>query len=277
MDRKQPAAELEDKVGAFWRNDAESRSKNFYNTYDYVAFWEGRAFEDAADRIAVRRLIKKIPPPHREIIDVGGGIGRLAPLYEERWDHTVILDPSHVQLAVAKKNAARPQKISFVEGSAESIPLPAASCDAALCVRTFHYIEDPRRAIKEIGRVLAPGGYLILEISNKIHAKARLKALFSKNKISSYDSISRSVKERAVPFLNHHPAAIQAILLAEWFEILEVLSVSNFRHPLFKKTIPLRALLFFEKFLQRPLARSWFGPSVYFLARKKNKETSNQR
>ncbi len=259
---------MEDKVAAFWRGEAGTRSKDFYNTYDYAAFWKGRKFEDAADRIAIGRLMKKIPLPHRELIDVGGGIGRIAPLYEAKWSHAVILDPSHMQLAVAKKNVSRPEKIDFVEGSAESIPLPSSSCDTALCVRTFHYVEDPRRAIKEIWRVLTPDGYLILEIPNKIHAKARLKGFF-RREISSHESVSRSIQDKDVLFLNHHPAAIRDVLLTEWFEIIDTLSVSNFRSPFLKKTIPAPILLFFERILQKPLAVLWFGPSVYFLARKK--------
>jgi ubiquinone/menaquinone biosynthesis C-methylase UbiE len=260
---------LEDKVAAFWRAAAGTGQKNFYNTYDYAVFWKGRDFEDRADRIAISRFIKKIPPPHREIIDVGGGMGRIAPLYEKRWDHAVILDPSRTQLAVAKKNVEHPEKIDFVEGLAESIPLPAASCDTAICVRTFHYVEDPRRAVREIGRILVPGGYLILEIPNKVHMKARIKALFSKQTVPLHDSVSRSKDNHDILFLNHHPAAIQDILLTEWFEIVDTLSVSNFRSPLLKKMIPIRILLFFEKLLQHPLARLRFGPSIYFLARKK--------
>jgi ubiquinone/menaquinone biosynthesis C-methylase UbiE len=269
VQREHTTNDLEDKVAAFWQHDAASRSKNFYNTYDYSAFWKGRVYEDRADRIAVQRLMKRIPPPHRNIVDIGGGIGRLASLYEERWEHAAILDPSHTQLAVAKKNVAHPDRVDFVEGSVESIPLPPGSCDTALCVRTFHYVESPRRAIKEIWRILTPGGYLILEIPNKIHFEARLEALVSGRSIDSRDSISRSTEYKDILFLNHHPQAIQDILLTEWFDVVEVLSVSNFRSRFFKRITPLRILLFFEKLLQRPLARFWFGPSIYFLARKK--------
>jgi ubiquinone/menaquinone biosynthesis C-methylase UbiE len=269
MHQKEVVTGLEKKVEAFWQSDVGTRPKNFYNTYDYAAFWKGRDFEDDADRIAIRRLMKKIPPPHRKIVDVGGGIGRIASLYEEIWDRAVILDPSHTQLAIARKNVARPDKIEFLEGFAESIPLPAASCDAALCIRTFHYVEDPRHAIKEIGRVLMHGGHLVLEIPNKIHMKARIRGFFSQSKIHSYESVSRSIEDKETLFLNHHPAAIRDILLTEWFEIVDTLSVSNFRSPFLKKLFPVSLLLFFEKILQRPLAASWFGPSIYFLARKK--------
>jgi ubiquinone/menaquinone biosynthesis C-methylase UbiE len=269
MYQKNGSNDPEDKVSAFWRSGAGLRPKNFYNTYDYSEFWKGREYENAADRIAVARLIKKIPSPHRIIVDVGGGSGRLAPLYEKDWDHSVILDPSHTQLAVAKKKVERPEKIDFIEGSPESIPLSPGSCDTAICIRTFHYVEDPRKVVQEIGRVLTADGYLILEIPNKVHAKARIMAFFSKQTISSRDSVSRAKENQDILFLNHHPAAIRDILLTEGFEVIDSLSASNFRSPFLKKIVSIKILLMFERMLQSPLAWSLFGPSIYFLARKK--------
>lgn len=265
---KEIGEKADDKVAEFWHHDPKLLLKNFYNNYDYTTFWKGREYENAADCIATERLIRKIPYPHRKIIDIGCGYGRMSPLYENLWSRAVLLDLSETQLAYAKKSVNLPEKFDFVKGSAESIPLPSGSCDTALCIRVFLYITDPRRAIKEISRVLSFNGYLILEIPNKIHAKARLEALIARRSISSRDPIWRS-KNRDVPFLNHHPGAIQDILLTEGFEIIDTLSVSNFRHEFFKRMVPLPILLFFEKLLQRPLARMWFGPSIYFLARKK--------
>ncbi len=266
--------ELGNKVTAFWLDDEMFSKKNFYDTYDYAAFWKGREFEDEADRMAVRRLVYKIPQPHRTIIDVGGGIGRLVPLYENQWDRIIILDPSLDQLAVAKKNLSKIGKVDCVEGSAESIPLPARSCDAAICVRVFHHITNPRAVIREIARILTPEGHLILEIPNKMHMKARFYSLSFKKDTSPYVPISRSQKDLAVPFLNHHPAAIRATLEAEGFVILETLSVSNFRHAFFKNTIPSPILYLLERKFQRILAGLWFGPSIYFLAKKEIKKSS---
>ena len=55
-----------------------------YNGYDYKKiFWEdgGREYEDAADRMAVRRLL---PPAVEDLVDIAGGYGRLADEYLPR-------------------------------------------------------------------------------------------------------------------------------------------------------------------------------------------------
>ncbi|MBU6500661.1 MAG: class I SAM-dependent methyltransferase [Patescibacteria group bacterium] len=255
-------------------NRIETKVAAFYDTYDYIAFWKGRDYENKADVIAVSKLLRKIKSPHKRIIDIGVGSGRMVPLYESKWDACVFLDPSNVQLEIARRAVKEPEKATFMQGAAESIPLPDGACDTALCTRAFHYVDQPDRAIAEIARILVPGGYLILEIPNKVHFKARVAAWFSPKKrqeIFSRDPVSRLVKEVDIVFLNHHPEAIAVALQSKGFVIEKVLSASNFRHPLFKKIIPLGILLFAERLLQRPLAGTWFGPSIYFLARKMKK------
>jgi SAM-dependent methyltransferase len=43
-----------------------------------------------------------------------------------------------------------------------SIPLPDASVDAIMCTEVFEHIPDPIAAIKEFGRLVKPGGYLLI-------------------------------------------------------------------------------------------------------------------
>lgn len=274
-----PAGDEEDigeKVKRFYtRSDADNAPTALYDAYDYSAFWKGRDFEHLADHIAVSRLITHIPSPHRRLIDVGAGTGRMAPLYETKWESFILLDPSEDQLKTAQQKLSHPEKAEFVIGSAESIPLPDASCDVVLSTRVFHYIADPRRAIREIRRVLVPGGYCILEIPNKRHAKARLKVWYSpdaRHELASREPKHVSAKNDRFVFVNHSPEFIRDTLLTEWFTIIETLSVSNFRNETMKKMLPLSWLLSLERILQAPLAKSWFGPSIYFFARKK-KET----
>ncbi len=43
-----------------------------------------------------------------------------------------------------------------------SIPLPDASVDAIMCTEVFEHIPDPIAAVKEFGRLVKPGGYLLI-------------------------------------------------------------------------------------------------------------------
>ncbi len=49
-----------------------------------------------------------------------------------------------------------------VEGDVLSLPLPDASFDAALSTQVLEHVTDPGRALRELARVLRPGGRLIL-------------------------------------------------------------------------------------------------------------------
>jgi ubiquinone/menaquinone biosynthesis C-methylase UbiE len=71
------------------------------------------------------------------------------------------LDPSAQLLAMAQR-AIRPKlPIEFIEASAEAIPLETASVDAVLTTWTLCSIPDAARALREMRRVLRPGGVLL--------------------------------------------------------------------------------------------------------------------
>jgi SAM-dependent methyltransferase len=52
--------------------------------------------------------------------------------------------------------------VSYADGSAEDIPLPDASCDAALLFFVWHHVGDHEGAARELRRVVKPGGKLFL-------------------------------------------------------------------------------------------------------------------
>ncbi|MCL4391762.1 class I SAM-dependent methyltransferase [Patescibacteria group bacterium] len=245
-----------------------------YDDYRYDEFWRGRDYEKEADFMAVKKLFSAMPSQKGLLLDIGAGNGRMVSLYENDWKKFILLDSSKEQLIAARERVTEGKNVRFLIASSWDMPLPNGSCDAALCVRMFHYIDNPRKTIAEISRVVKPGGYLILEIPNKVHFKNRLRALMALLYAPSlfWNLLSRESVDHSsyddIPFVNHHPRTIASLL--EWndFIIETTLSVSNFRSPLMKKAIPLSLLLLMENHFQRPLAKFFFGPSVYFLARK---------
>jgi SAM-dependent methyltransferase len=48
-----------------------------------------------------------------------------------------------------------------LEGSVESLPVPDAGFDVVLCTQVLEHADDPRRAVSELRRVVAPGGRVL--------------------------------------------------------------------------------------------------------------------
>ncbi|HEX4357513.1 MAG TPA: class I SAM-dependent methyltransferase [Pseudonocardia sp.] len=90
------------------------------------------------------------------LLDLAAGTGKLTASLVGRSAQVTAVEPDPEMLAVL--HAALPQ-VTALAGSAEDIPLPAASVDAVLVGQAFHWF-DPERAGAEIARVLRPGGVL---------------------------------------------------------------------------------------------------------------------
>jgi ubiquinone/menaquinone biosynthesis C-methylase UbiE len=97
------------------------------------------------------------------ILDVGVGTGTLAISAVRRWPaaEVVGVDPSEGMLAAARSAMeAEPRPARLLEGAADAIPLPDASVDVALSSFVLQLVPDRFAALREIRRVLRPGGRL---------------------------------------------------------------------------------------------------------------------
>lgn len=98
--------------------------------------------------------------PGNRVLDVGCGPGditaHIAELVGDKG--TVIgIDPSSERIAIAQEKAT--PNLSFYEGRAEDLSrFPSASIDVVFVNSTFHWVEDQLGALKEMARVLKPGG-----------------------------------------------------------------------------------------------------------------------
>jgi ubiquinone/menaquinone biosynthesis C-methylase UbiE len=72
------------------------------------------------------------------------------------------VEPSAKMRAQALAHAGHPA-VTYAAGSAEHIPLPDASCDAALLFFVWHHVVDREAAAQELRRVVKPGGRLFVQ------------------------------------------------------------------------------------------------------------------
>lgn len=103
-----------------------------------------------------------VPAAEGRVLEVGIGSGLNAPLYTDRVSEVIGLDPHETLNRMAKARVAgAPVPISVLNGSAEDMPLDDDSFDTVVMTWTLCSIADPVRALREMRRVLRPGGQLL--------------------------------------------------------------------------------------------------------------------
>jgi ubiquinone/menaquinone biosynthesis C-methylase UbiE len=93
------------------------------------------------------------------VVDIGCGPGGAVRAAVRRGARVTGVDPAPVMLRVAR--AFTRERVAWVEGTAENLPLPDASATVAWSLATVHHWKDVGTGLAEARRVLAPGGRLL--------------------------------------------------------------------------------------------------------------------
>jgi ubiquinone/menaquinone biosynthesis C-methylase UbiE len=95
-----------------------------------------------------------------EVLEIATGPGLLAKHVAPAAKRMIATDYSDGMIAQAKKGDC-PANLTFEVADAMNLPYPDHSFDAVLIANALHIIPDPEKALREIARVLRPGGILI--------------------------------------------------------------------------------------------------------------------
>jgi ubiquinone/menaquinone biosynthesis C-methylase UbiE len=94
-----------------------------------------------------------------EVIEVGFGSGLNVPCYPRDVARVRAVDPATVgRKLAARRVAASPVPVAYIGLDGQDMPADSASADHVLSTWTLCTIPDPERALREIARVLRPGG-----------------------------------------------------------------------------------------------------------------------
>lgn len=240
------------------------------DNFNYLHYWEGRDYEHASEEMAIRRFLDG--KRFKRAADIGGGYGRLCVLLNEYSDKVTLAEPSKAQLKIADEFLKGYKDIDSKLMQADDLRFKDGELDLITMIRVMHHLPDPTTELTEINRVLSKDGTFILELANNAHARNRLKYGLKGRGIPKQPVDIRSEankREEEIPFVNHHPKTVIKQLKAAGFEVDRILSVSNLRSPGLKKIVPRGVMLSVEKVMQPTFGWSYFGPSVFFLLKKK--------
>jgi len=110
-----------------------------------------------------RETLRRMPmTAGARVLDVGCGTGELLRRLRAKYPHAVLagLDPVAEMLAVAREKLSGTEDLRI--GYADALPWDAGTFDVVVSCNMFHYITHPVAALREMARVLRPGGVLVL-------------------------------------------------------------------------------------------------------------------
>jgi ubiquinone/menaquinone biosynthesis C-methylase UbiE len=163
---------------------------SFFNRSDG---WKGDFYRDPNDtfgQMLVRRkehvlrlFAEHVDGPGAAIFDAGCGPGEYLVEFAGRVRPVCGMDASEEMLRSSGetlRGAGARDGAMLIRGDLENVPVRSGSFDAILCIGVLGYLEEDAGALRELHRLLRPGGHLLVNVRNlnaltSLYASARLK------------------------------------------------------------------------------------------------------
>ena len=128
-------------------------------------------------------------PVAGNLLDVGGGTGRISFMLRDPVTRIVIVDSSIGMLTQAR------HKNSFITicSNSEELPFEDGSFERVIMVDAFHHVYDYRATAGELWRVVKPGGRIVIEEPNIHTMQGKITAIVEKLALMRSHFVSPSV------------------------------------------------------------------------------------
>ncbi|MCI9352764.1 MAG: class I SAM-dependent methyltransferase [Lawsonibacter sp.] len=134
-------------------------------------FWDRVAWlYDLAERsnrtvnAAAAARVAELVPVEARVLDCAAGTGEFSLAAAKRAASVLCTDQSRPMLDRARKKAAKRglTNIRFAQRDVTALSDPDGSFDAVIAANVLHLLPEPETAVRELWRVTAPGGRLLL-------------------------------------------------------------------------------------------------------------------
>ncbi len=110
-------------------------------------------------------------PPDASALEVGAGAGLAALGLAERGLQVTATDSSPEMVTTAQATAERAglaSRLEVVQADVHALPFPTERFELVLALGLLPWLHDPGAGVREIARVLAPGGWAVLSADNRL-------------------------------------------------------------------------------------------------------------
>jgi ubiquinone/menaquinone biosynthesis C-methylase UbiE len=116
-------------------------------------------FGDNVRQVAIAKAYLR---PEMAVADIGSGTGFVAAALAPLVRRVYVVDGSLEMLDVARKNLGAFTNVEYHQADGLDLPFPEESLDAVFANMYLHHCPDPLAALREMARILRPGGRLVI-------------------------------------------------------------------------------------------------------------------
>jgi SAM-dependent methyltransferase len=135
---------------------------------DLTAFHEEKAGQDhyidrASRKHAVQELRRYVAGDRPLVLEVGSSSGFLLPLIQEALPGALVMGSDSFGDSLQSLAQSKPS-FPLLQFDLNACPLPTGSLDAVVLLNVLEHIEDDRKALAQVFRILKPGGVAVIEV-----------------------------------------------------------------------------------------------------------------
>ena len=202
------------KRSGWWETDTKM---NVFETDSerYERWFERHPGAYQSELAAVRAAL----PTAGRGLEIGMGTGRFSVPFG-------IIDG--VEPAGAMRRIAEEHGLKVLDAKAEDLPFPDGTFDFALMVTTICFVDDPLKACREAGRILKPGGRLVVglvdadsELGKRYEAHKAESPFYKNAHFFSVAELTKIMSKAGFEHLRYHQTLFQTVENAETMEPVE--------------------------------------------------------